>query len=312
MLAGRADLLAAFCLVLGLASFIRFWSREGGTAWLWVALTSMTLGILSKGSAYTFALLLVVFLASKNAGGTRRFAGCFFCSSGTGVFYPLLEQRGRHCLALGRANVDDAGYPQQGIGVHIRIATGCIPRVEECIEDAARSLRADSLPGCYRVFGGLAHQRIGRRRRLSKSKRALGGAVLERDHGGEGAGTEADRHSVLSSQLESQARCYFRRDHDSVPGSADMAHQSARKVASVHDSTRLLVGPGSTAFASVANRSRFTEGPAPLSSGDGFLPAAGDGGGRFETETSVGYCNYDSRVQHRGPLPQLQRVGRSS
>src|ERR1035441_2174642 len=72
MLAGRADLLAAFCLVLGLASFIRFWSREGGTAWLWVALTSMTLGILSKESAYTFALLLVVFLASKNALRTRR------------------------------------------------------------------------------------------------------------------------------------------------------------------------------------------------------------------------------------------------
>jgi hypothetical protein len=71
-LAGRADLLAAFFVLLGLASFIRFWSREGGTAWLWVALMSMTLGILSKESAYTFALLLVVYLASKNALRTRR------------------------------------------------------------------------------------------------------------------------------------------------------------------------------------------------------------------------------------------------
>src|ERR1022692_2225871 len=71
-LAGRADLLAAFFVLLGLASFIRFWSREGGTAWLWVALMSLTLGILSKESAYTFALLLVVFLASKNALKTRR------------------------------------------------------------------------------------------------------------------------------------------------------------------------------------------------------------------------------------------------
>jgi hypothetical protein len=71
-IAGRADLLAAFFVLLGLASFIRFWSREGRVAWLGVALTSMTLGILSKESAYTFALLLVVLLASKNALRTRR------------------------------------------------------------------------------------------------------------------------------------------------------------------------------------------------------------------------------------------------
>ena len=71
-LAGRADLLAAFFVLLGLASFIRFWSGEGRVAWLAVALMSMTLGILSKESAYTFALLLVVFLASKSALMTRR------------------------------------------------------------------------------------------------------------------------------------------------------------------------------------------------------------------------------------------------
>lgn len=71
-LAGRADLLAAFFVLLGLASFIRFWSRAGGAVWLGVALVSMTLAILSKESAYTFALLLVIFLASKNALKTRR------------------------------------------------------------------------------------------------------------------------------------------------------------------------------------------------------------------------------------------------
>ena len=71
-LAGRADLLAAFFVLLGLASFLRFWNREGGAAWFVVSLFSMLLAILSKESAYTFALLLVVFLASKNALRTRR------------------------------------------------------------------------------------------------------------------------------------------------------------------------------------------------------------------------------------------------
>jgi hypothetical protein len=70
-LAGRADLLAAFFVLLGLASFIRFWSA-GGAGWWVVSLLSMTLGILSKESAYTFALLLVIFLGSKNALRTRR------------------------------------------------------------------------------------------------------------------------------------------------------------------------------------------------------------------------------------------------
>ena len=71
-IAGRADLLAAFFVLLGLASFIRFWSRADGAVWLGVSLMSMTLGILCKESAYTFALLLVVFLASKNVLRTRR------------------------------------------------------------------------------------------------------------------------------------------------------------------------------------------------------------------------------------------------
>lgn len=71
-LAGRADLLAAFFVLLGLAAFIRFWSRDGGAAWYCVSLFSMLLAILSKESAYTFALLLVVFLVSKHALRTRR------------------------------------------------------------------------------------------------------------------------------------------------------------------------------------------------------------------------------------------------
>ncbi|HEV8040253.1 MAG TPA: hypothetical protein VGP62_15400 [Bryobacteraceae bacterium] len=71
-IAGRADLLAALFVLLGLASFIRFWNGEGRAVWLGASLMSMTLGILSKESAYTFALLLVVFLASKNALRTRR------------------------------------------------------------------------------------------------------------------------------------------------------------------------------------------------------------------------------------------------
>jgi len=72
-LAGRADLLAAFFVLLGLASFIRFWSG-GGATWFYfvVSLLSMVLAILSKESAYTFVLLLVVFLASKNSLRTRR------------------------------------------------------------------------------------------------------------------------------------------------------------------------------------------------------------------------------------------------
>ena len=71
-LAGRADLLAAFFVLLGLASFIRFWSGASGAPWLVVSLLFMTLAILSKESAYTFALLLVVFLAAKKVLKTRR------------------------------------------------------------------------------------------------------------------------------------------------------------------------------------------------------------------------------------------------
>jgi uncharacterized membrane protein len=73
-LAGCGDLLAAFFVLLGLASFIRFWSQHRGAAWFYcgLSLLSMTLAILSKESAYTFPLLLVVFLASKNALRTRR------------------------------------------------------------------------------------------------------------------------------------------------------------------------------------------------------------------------------------------------
>src|ERR1022692_2097986 len=83
-------------------------------------------------------------------------------------------------------------------------------------------------------------------------------------------------------------------------------------MASVDRSTRLFVRPGSATFATIADWCRFTEGPAPLSSGDGFLPGAGDGGGRFEAEVSVGDCDYDSNVQHRRLVSQSQRVGTSS
>jgi hypothetical protein len=71
-LAGRADLLAAFFVLLGLASFIWFWNNEGAAVWYVVSLFAMVLAILSKESAYTFALLLVVFLASNGALKTRR------------------------------------------------------------------------------------------------------------------------------------------------------------------------------------------------------------------------------------------------
>lgn len=71
-LAGRADLLAAFFVLLGLASFIRFWNRDGGAVWYVISLFSMLLAILSKESAYTFALLLVVFLAANGVLKTRR------------------------------------------------------------------------------------------------------------------------------------------------------------------------------------------------------------------------------------------------
>ncbi len=71
-LAGRADLLAAFFVLVGLASFIRFWSAERGGVWYAISLVSMLLAILSKESAYTFALLLVVFLASNGVLKTRR------------------------------------------------------------------------------------------------------------------------------------------------------------------------------------------------------------------------------------------------
>jgi hypothetical protein len=73
-LAGSGDLLATFFVLLGLTAFIRFWSRTGAAGWFYFAasLLSMTLAILSKESAYTFALLLVAFLAFKHALSTRR------------------------------------------------------------------------------------------------------------------------------------------------------------------------------------------------------------------------------------------------
>lgn len=73
-IAGRADLLAAFFVLLGVICFISFWTRSGVTARLYyaVSLALMTAAILSKESAYTFPLLLVVFLASRNALRVRR------------------------------------------------------------------------------------------------------------------------------------------------------------------------------------------------------------------------------------------------
>jgi uncharacterized membrane protein len=52
-LAGRFDLLATFFVLLGLLAFLRDWHS--------LALLSMTLGILSKESAYAFPLLLLLF-----------------------------------------------------------------------------------------------------------------------------------------------------------------------------------------------------------------------------------------------------------
>jgi len=73
-LAGRADLLAAFFVLLGILCFISFWNRSGVTAWLYyfASLVLMTAAILSKESAYTFPLLLVAFLVSKNALREKR------------------------------------------------------------------------------------------------------------------------------------------------------------------------------------------------------------------------------------------------
>jgi hypothetical protein len=73
-LAASGDLVATFFVLLGLTAFICFWNRAGAAGWFYFAasLLSMMLAILSKESAYTFALLLVVFLASKHALNTRR------------------------------------------------------------------------------------------------------------------------------------------------------------------------------------------------------------------------------------------------
>ena len=73
-IAARFDLLATMFVLLGLVAFIRSWDASGGAAVVYraIAWLAMSCGFLSKETAYTFPLLLVVFLASRGALWTKR------------------------------------------------------------------------------------------------------------------------------------------------------------------------------------------------------------------------------------------------
>jgi len=72
--AARADLLAAFFVLLALLAFIRSWDGPARTALLYRSgsVLAMILAFLSKESSYTFPLLLVVFLAWKGVWHSKR------------------------------------------------------------------------------------------------------------------------------------------------------------------------------------------------------------------------------------------------
>lgn len=77
--AGRFDVLAALFVLAALIAFVRLWEQPSALAGT-VAALAMTLGILTKESAYAAPLMMLVFAASKPASWSRRlrFAAPFF------------------------------------------------------------------------------------------------------------------------------------------------------------------------------------------------------------------------------------------
>ena len=72
-MAGRFDLLSTFFFLAALACFLRSLKPEGGRkAWLVVALIAMTAGLLSKESAYSFALVAALLVVCTGAAGRRQ------------------------------------------------------------------------------------------------------------------------------------------------------------------------------------------------------------------------------------------------
>lgn len=94
-IAGRFDVLATFFVLVALVAFIRLWEQPSWLAGL-VASVAMSLGILSKESAYALPLMMLIFVASQAGSWSRRvrFLAPFFLLAASLFAYRWILQRG--------------------------------------------------------------------------------------------------------------------------------------------------------------------------------------------------------------------------
>jgi hypothetical protein len=127
-IAARYDLLATLFFLLGLVLFIRGWNLVGVRSLLYrsTSLLAMVLAFLSKESAYTFPLLLLLFLAWK--GELKNGRSCFALLPFFGVAAAFLAWRwilfggvGGYLNAAGRPEVLSLGVVSTAKALALRL-----------------------------------------------------------------------------------------------------------------------------------------------------------------------------------------------